>query len=92
MDRPVVDLTEIQGIYNFTFEVSSADLRYAKPGAMPGPDGGGGASSEGGPAPESAPAGSLFSAIQKLGLKLEPRKAPLDFIIIDKGERVPTEN
>jgi uncharacterized protein (TIGR03435 family) len=91
MDRPVVDQTGIQGNYNFTFEVSSEDLRYTKPGAMPRPDAGGG-KSEDGPAPESAPAGSLFSAIQKLGLKLEPRKAPLDFIVIDKGERVPTEN
>src|SRR5271157_975331 len=36
---------------------------------------------------------SLFDALQdQLGLKLERRKAPLDRIVIDHLERVPTEN
>ncbi|MGA2272279.1 MAG: TIGR03435 family protein [Bryobacteraceae bacterium] len=39
------------------------------------------------------PAMSLFDAIQdQLGLKLELRKAPVDRIIIDHIDRVPTEN
>jgi uncharacterized protein (TIGR03435 family) len=45
-----------------------------------------------GPAPESAPEASVFTAIQQLGLKLEPRKAPIEMIVIDKAEKVPTEN
>jgi uncharacterized protein (TIGR03435 family) len=36
---------------------------------------------------------SLFTAIQdQLGLKLEPAKVPVDYIVIDHADRVPTEN
>ena len=97
LDRPVIDQTQLQGTYNLTLDISMEDLVMMKgvmrPGAGgAGPDGSGGPRGEAGPAPDSAPAPSIFSAIQKLGLRLEPRKAPLDFIIIEKGERVPTEN
>src|SRR5213594_1678077 len=97
MDRPVVDQTGIQGAYKFTLDVSMEDLVMIKGMARvghggAGPEGAAGPKSEGGPAPDSAPAPSIFSAIQQLGLKPEPRKAPLDLIIIEKGERVPAEN
>jgi len=36
--------------------------------------------------------GSVFSSIQQLGLKLESRKAPVDTIVVDKLEKMPTEN
>jgi uncharacterized protein (TIGR03435 family) len=36
---------------------------------------------------------SLFTALQEsLGLKLEPRKVPVDFLVIDHLDRVPTDN
>jgi uncharacterized protein (TIGR03435 family) len=41
----------------------------------------------------SDPSGSsIFQAVQALGLKLDPRKLPLDMIVVDKGDKVPTEN
>jgi uncharacterized protein (TIGR03435 family) len=41
----------------------------------------------------SDPAGvSLAGSLRKLGLKLESRKAPTEVLVIDKVEKVPTEN
>jgi uncharacterized protein (TIGR03435 family) len=34
----------------------------------------------------------VFTAVQQLGLKLDPRKAPVDFLVVDKAEKVATEN
>jgi uncharacterized protein (TIGR03435 family) len=35
---------------------------------------------------------SVFTVIEGLGLKLVSRKAPLDVVVIDSGNKVPTEN
>jgi len=35
---------------------------------------------------------SIFAAIQQLGLKLEARRAPVEVLVIDRGDRVPIEN
>jgi uncharacterized protein (TIGR03435 family) len=35
---------------------------------------------------------SLLGALEKVGLKLETRKAPLEVLVIDHVLRVPTEN
>jgi uncharacterized protein (TIGR03435 family) len=42
-------------------------------------------------APDSIPP-SLFTAVQRLGLKLEPRRVPLDHLVVDYAEKIPTEN
>ncbi len=48
--------------------------------------------------PDDAPADasdspSLFTALQEtMGLKLEARKAPLDYLVVDHAEKLPTEN
>jgi uncharacterized protein (TIGR03435 family) len=41
--------------------------------------------------PAGTPAPSIFSAVQKLGLMLDSRKAPLNILIVDAAEK-PTEN
>jgi uncharacterized protein (TIGR03435 family) len=93
LDRPVLDLTGIEGTYEISLDVSMDDLiglkrSVATAGAQPGVD----RASGSGPAPETDPQPSIFTAVQKLGLKLEPRKAPMEMIVIDKAEKVPTEN
>ena len=36
--------------------------------------------------------GSFSGAIEDLGLKLAPHNAPAKFIVVDKADKVPTEN
>ena len=35
---------------------------------------------------------SLFNSLKKAGLTLEPRKAPLEVLVIDQIQKTPTEN
>jgi uncharacterized protein (TIGR03435 family) len=94
-DRPVVDLTELKGSYQVALDLSMDDLRNAARNAgFMGPGMGGGRD---GARPEadaaSDPTGtSIFAAVQQLGLKLEPRKTPVDLVVIDHLEKTPTEN
>jgi uncharacterized protein (TIGR03435 family) len=77
VDRPVVDMTELKGEYQVALEISMADLTTsARVAGLPG----------------VPPPGSVFVAVQKLGLRLEPRKAQLETIVIDHLEKTPTEN
>jgi uncharacterized protein (TIGR03435 family) len=93
LDRPVIDMTELTGNYDIALDVSMEDMVGMRRMAVshgPGPIAGGGGDS--GPAPDAAPSASIFTAIQNLGLKLDPRKAPVEFVIVDRGDKVPTEN
>jgi uncharacterized protein (TIGR03435 family) len=79
VDLPVVDLTEIQGSYDFQLEWS-----------IPANRGEGG---KGDVASASDSGGAtIFDAMSQIGLKLEQRKRPVSVIVIDHAERVPTAN
>jgi uncharacterized protein (TIGR03435 family) len=89
MDRPVVDMTELKGNFEIDLEFSGDEMPRMMRGMAPGGGGGG----EARPHDESADAPSIFSALQNtLGLKLDPRKAPADVLIVDNIEKVPTDN
>jgi uncharacterized protein (TIGR03435 family) len=96
LDRPVLDETRIEGQYDIDLEVATEDLAGMRKMAIGaghppmGPGGPGGP--EGAPAPEGAPKSSIFTAIQQLGLKLDPRKGPIEHVIVDQAEKVPTAN
>jgi uncharacterized protein (TIGR03435 family) len=64
-DRPVVDMTGLQGKYNFTL-VFTGRMDSAMP--------------------------SMRDALDTYGLSLEPRKAPVELLVVDAAERVPSEN
>ena len=92
LGRPVRDETGLKGKYDFTLdfapEPGQGPMR-GMPMPMPGPGGEGR-----GPAPDSQEGGpSLLTAVQEqIGLKLESKKGPVDTLVIDHAEKVPTEN
>jgi len=82
LSRPVSDETGLTGGFNFTL-----DFTPETPQPMPF-DGGAEKSVE-----NTGNGPSIFTALQEqLGLKLESRRGPLAFLVIDHVERVPTEN
>ena len=92
---PVVDNTGLKANYDFTLDFAP-DSASGPMGAMSPPppqhDGGPGSGAAMASAPDlSGP--SIFTALQEqLGLKLEQRKGPVDLLVIDRVEKVPTEN
>ena len=102
--RPVIDKTELKGLFDFRLQFSPEGLSLfgggggLGPGPLPGgPGGPGGPVGPGGPGAPAAPATaadpvpSIFTAIQELGLKLEAAKGPVEVLVVDSAEK-PTEN
>ena len=89
-DRPVVDMTDLKGNYDFTMEFSPEDFRAMMvraaiaQGSVVSPD----ASK----LLDASSGDTLFNAVEKLGLRLEPRKAPIEMLVIDQALKTPTEN
>jgi uncharacterized protein (TIGR03435 family) len=77
--RPVLDFTGIAGNYDMEFDVARAEMPNA-------------AHTPAGDTPSDPEGVSVFTSILKLGLKLEARKAPVEVLVVDRAERVPTEN
>jgi uncharacterized protein (TIGR03435 family) len=80
--RPVVNLTGLEGRYDFELEFSPEDVH----GVLAAPNGGDATPA----APQ--PGASIFNSIQRIGLKLEAQKRPLDTIVVDRAEKTATEN
>jgi uncharacterized protein (TIGR03435 family) len=98
-EKPVVDMTGIDGQYDFDLTFAPETMRGPGGPMGPGPMGPGGPGGPGGPPMTknpadnpSEPAPSIFDAVQKFGLKLDARKAPMDFLIVTHIEKTPTEN
>jgi uncharacterized protein (TIGR03435 family) len=91
--KPVVDMTELKGNYQVALDLSMDDIKNVARAAgmnMPGTPAGNAANA---PVDASDPSGSsIFASVQQLGLKLEARKAPLPYIVVDHYEKTPTEN
>jgi uncharacterized protein (TIGR03435 family) len=104
VNRPVVDETGLQGEYDFTLDFApdetvrpggaSGAFVMTVPGPAPGPGGTGAApAAPGSETRDPASAASLFTAIQsQLGLKLEPKKGPVEMVVVDKAEKAPGAN
>jgi uncharacterized protein (TIGR03435 family) len=80
VDRVVVDETGLKGIYQIQVDWSVPPPPPPTPGST-------------GVFSLSAPPPSLsFQSIEKAGLKLEMRKAPVEMIVVDNLEKTPTDN
>jgi uncharacterized protein (TIGR03435 family) len=83
LDRPVVDMTGLKGVFDLTLE-------WAPDESQTMPNRGGG---EGQVIADSTAGLSIFTAVQQqLGLKLEARKGSAEILVIDHAEKIPTEN
>jgi len=95
-DKPVVDQTGLTKNYDFTLDFIPEQgmmkgMPAPPPGAMTAPPPGGGDGMM--HVPEASEVAPLSSAIQEqLGLKLEPKKGPVEMVVIDHIEKSPTEN
>jgi uncharacterized protein (TIGR03435 family) len=98
VDRPVLDMTEMKGAYQLTLDLSMQDIMAAAQAQGMGGRGfgglGGGAPGANVTVPSASDpsGGAVFNAVQKLGLKLDARKAPVETIVVDHLEKTPTEN
>ncbi|MGA3019155.1 MAG: TIGR03435 family protein [Bryobacteraceae bacterium] len=104
MDRPVLDSTGLKGTYdielsympdessNFKGPMGPMTMPPGGPGGGAGPAGGAGDARMGPAQDANAPVGNIFQALQSLGLKLESRKDPIESLVIDHANKVPTEN
>jgi len=90
VDKPVVDMTGLTGTYDVLLNFTEEDYRAMlirsaiNAGVVLPP--------QARQLMEAASGDSVASAMQAAGLKLEPRKAPLDVLVIDHAEKTPSAN
>jgi uncharacterized protein (TIGR03435 family) len=94
VDRPVIDMTELKGNYQVSLDLSMDVLMNVARAAGVGiPALGARGADPARPVEASDPSsGAIFTSVQQLGLRLESRRAPVEFVVIDHVEKMPTEN
>lgn len=88
-DRPILDRTELQGTYDFSFDITPEDYQsmliraavnsgvFLPPQVLRIMDNGG---------------NPLPDALSQLGLRLDSARAPVDLLVVDQARRTPTDN
>ena len=78
LGMPVIDKTGIEGIFDIEFETAPLGAGTASAGGVP---------------TTSLPGPNISDALEEaLGLKLEPRKDPIEILVVDHVDSTPTEN
>ena len=84
------------GKYKMALDISMAEMMaMARSAGAPVPatmPGGGEGKGPADAASDPSSAGSVFTTVQQLGLKLESKKLPVEVLVVDKLEKAPTEN
>lgn len=89
-DRPVIDATGITGAYDLAIELTPEDFIGVQ--IRGGLNNGALIPPQALRLLDNAAADPFTNALQKFGLSLESRKAPLDVLVIDSIQKTPTEN
>ena len=86
VDRPVIDKTGLDGVYEFkvVLDANASAIRGLRSLGIT-------TTVQGNPIGELTGVSTL-KAVESLGLKLEERRVPRDFVVVEKIERTPTEN
>jgi uncharacterized protein (TIGR03435 family) len=95
LQQPVVDKTDLKGTYVVAVNIAVEDLQAIARSAgfaVGGPGPGASANSTGVPSAGDPSGGSVYASIDKLGLKLNKEKLPVEVIVVDHLEKVPTAN
>jgi len=90
VDRPILDMTDLKGIYDLSFDVPSED--YQRMLIRAGVNAGMMYPPQVLQYMDNGSIASLMDGLQQLGLKMDSRKAPLDVLVIDQLSKTPTEN
>lgn len=90
VDRPVVDMTKLEGRYDVAFGLTAEDfqammIRSAVAAGITLPP-------QALRLLETASLAAVPDALQSLGLSLQSRRAPLDVLVVDSIEKLPTDN
>ena len=89
-DRPVVDMTELEGAWDLTLDFTPED--YLAMLIRAGVNSGAVMPPQALQLMQNAGGDSLPTALQALGLKFERRQAPIETLVIDHAEKTPTDN
>ncbi len=89
LSTPVTDATGLTGKYDISLYWNANTMRASAPAA--GPPGGGAVPMLAAPDGDGGP--TLEQALQdQLGLRLEAKKGPVDIVVVDHIEKMPTDN
>lgn len=91
MRQPVLDMTGLKGRYQVILELTAPDMADERGRGGQEQNGGAAAASASAPAPDPR-LNAVLGALDKLGLKMESRKLPVDTIVVDHLEKTPTDN
>jgi uncharacterized protein (TIGR03435 family) len=89
--RPVIDMTETKATYQVAMDLPLGEMMRSA-GAVVAVSSHGAPVDPGMVQTDDSGSASVFTEVQKMGLKLEPRKAPVELLAVASAERKPSEN
>lgn len=92
LDLPVVDHTNLTGSFQVALDMTMADLLRVSAKVMGASAMAGAQAALAGRGAQLDPGTDIIGAVQKLGLRLNKQKSPVDMIVVESANRTPSEN